>query len=86
MLKGMQTDRVPAIVKVVQHNDGPTALSRKLGGKPPYQEVQRWVSRGWAASRHLFRLEGLLPEGVTLKDLADDRDAAKALEQEATHG
>ncbi len=31
---------------------------------------------------HIFRLEPLLPEGITLRDLADDREAAGTADQD----
>lgn len=69
-----------AIARLVKHHDGPTKLSKKLGGKPPYQEIQRWTSRGWASPMHLMKLKPLLPRGITLGDLYEDRVRAKAAE------
>jgi hypothetical protein len=68
----MDNTREPAIARLVQHHGGPTALSRLLGGTPVYQEVSRWVARGWAAPKHVFRLEPHLPVGMTVRDLIDD--------------
>lgn len=65
-----------AIGRLVAHHDGPTEVSRLLGGKPAYQEIQRWVSRGWASPMHIFRLKPLLPRGMKLEDLNADRDRA----------
>ena len=72
----MSTQHPPAIAKVVAHHGGPTALSRHLDGKPTYQEIANWVRRGWASPMHFLRLEPLLPDGVTVRDLYADRDAA----------
>lgn len=68
----------PAIVRLVAHHQGPTALSALLGGTPVYQEIQRWVKRGWASPMHIIKLEPHLPPGMTLRDLYADRDNAKA--------
>lgn len=67
-----------AIARLVAHHDGPTEVSRKLGGVPVYQEVQRWVRRGWASPMHIFRLKPLLPKGMRLEDLDADRQRAAA--------
>lgn len=66
------------IKRVVEHNNGPAALSERLGGRPVYQEIQRWLARGWASPHHIFRLEPFLPRGVKVRDLAADKDRAKA--------
>jgi uncharacterized membrane protein YdjX (TVP38/TMEM64 family) len=63
-----------AIARLVAHNGGPTEVSRLLGGVPAYQEIQRWVRRGWASPMHIFRLKPLLPRGTKLEDLNADRD------------
>lgn len=73
----MQKNATRAVHRLVEHNGGPCALSRKLDGSPAYQEIQRWVKRGWASPAHLFRLEKHLPDGMTLRDLAEDRTASK---------
>lgn len=73
-----QTPESPAIVRLVNHHGGPVALSAKLGGTPVYQEIQRWVRRGWASPMHLFKLKPLLPRGMKLEDLGADRERAKA--------
>lgn len=67
----------PAITLLVEHHGGPSRLSRALGGRPRYQEIQRWMQRGWAASKHIFDLEAYLPPGVTLRDLHQDRVLAR---------
>lgn len=67
-----------AIQRVVDHLEGPAATSRALGGVPVYQEIQRWLARGWASPHHIFRLEPFLPIGVTVRDLFDDKARAKA--------
>lgn len=74
----MENEHESAVARLVAHHDGPTAVSRLLGGTPAYQEVQRWVRRGWASPMHLFKLEPLLPPGMSLHDLHADR--VKALE------
>ena len=71
-------DQDPAISRLVRHVGGPAALSSRLDGRPPYQQIQEWVKRGWASPMHLFRLEPLLPPGMSIRDLAADRDLAKA--------
>lgn len=72
----MDNDQTPAIVRLVAHHGGPTAVSKALNGAPVYQEVQRWVARGWASPMHIFKLRPLLPPGMQLEDLAADRTAA----------
>lgn len=74
-----QTPPSPAIVRLVEHHGGPVALSTKLGGTPVYQEIQRWVQRGWASPMHLFKLKPLLPRGIRLEDLDADRERARAM-------
>ena len=70
---------VPAITRLVEHNGGFAETARRMGGKPPaWQEVQRWVDRGWASQLYLLHLEPLMPKGMTLHDLMRDRAAAKA--------
>jgi hypothetical protein len=71
------------IRQVVDHIGGPVATSKALGGVPAYQEVSRWVERGWASPHHIFRLEPLLPAGVTVRDLFADKEAAKRREKAA---
>ena len=66
----------PAIARLVAHHNGPVALSTLLGGVPVYQEIQRWVKRGWASPMHLFKLEPHLPPGMELRDLHHDREIA----------
>jgi hypothetical protein len=78
----MSSQRQSAIARLVDHHDGPTALSRKLGGRPQYQQIQAWVKRGWASPMHIFRLKPLLPRGIKLEDLYQDRMHADS-EQEA---
>lgn len=72
----MDTTHTPAISKLVAAQGGPVALSQKLGGTPAYQEIQRWLKRGWASPMHIFRLAPFLPEGVALADLDQDRAVA----------
>ena len=67
----------PAIVRLVAHHGGPVATSQKLGGRPVYQEVQRWVRRGWASPMHIFRLKPLLMRGMKVEDLHQDREVAQ---------
>jgi hypothetical protein len=71
------SESTSAIKKLVDHAGGPVELSRKLNGVPAYQEIQRWVKRGWASPMHLFRLEPHLPRGMKLRDLNKDRETAK---------
>lgn len=68
----MDQQQTQAIRRLVAYHGGPTAVSRRLGGYPVYQEVQRWVSRGWASPKHFLLLEPLLLEGMTLRDLFAD--------------
>jgi hypothetical protein len=72
------------IKRLVDHHGGPVATSKLLGGKPVHQEIARWVARGWASPHHLFKLEKLLPEGMAVRDLAADKDAAKNPPSKAT--
>ncbi len=78
MAKIQKPKSVPAIRRLVDHNNGYAETSRRMGGKPAWQEVQRWVDRGWASSLYLLQLEPLMPEGMTLHDLMRDRQIAKA--------
>jgi hypothetical protein len=70
-------DDEPAIARLVAHNGGPVALCKKLGGYPVYQEISRWLARGWASPHHLFRLEPFMPRGMKVRDLAADRERAR---------
>ena len=74
---GMSTQHSPAIVRLVEHHGGPTKVAQMLGGDFPYQQVQLWKKRGWASPMHIMSLEPLLLEGMTIRDLHADRDAAK---------
>ena len=69
---------VPAIKRLVDHNDGFANTARLMGGKPAWQEIQRWVDRGWCSPHYLIQLEPLMPVGMTLHDLMRDREFAKA--------
>lgn len=73
----MSKKRISAISRLVEHNGGPTAVARFLGNVPVYQEVSRWVQRGWASPTHLFRLEPFMPADMTVRDLFDDRRFAQ---------
>lgn len=68
----------PAITRLVEHLKGPAKVSQLLGGKPVYQEIQRWVSRGWASPMHILALEPHLPPGMTIRDLYADRTRQRA--------
>lgn len=70
-------ERESAIARLVAHHGGLTKFSSKLDKRPAYQEVQRWLRRGWASPAHIFRLEPLLPEGMSVRDLYLDREAAQ---------
>lgn len=61
-----------AIEKLVELNGGPVAVARALDDLVAYQEVQRWVKRGFAAPKHFQRLVSLLPAGMTINDLFAD--------------
>lgn len=78
ILPGMEQTTHSSIERLVRHHGGPTAVARALGNVPVYQEVQRWVVRGWASPMHIFRLKPLLPRGMKLEDLAADRIRVKA--------
>ena len=80
----MEATHESAIAKLVSKAGGPVALSQKLGGSPAYQEIQRWVKRGWASPMHIFALEPFLPRGMKVRDLANDRAVASQKEI-ATH-
>lgn len=69
----MSTPTQSAIARLVEHHGGAAALSRKLDGRPPYQRIQEWLSRGWASPKYLFALKPLLPRGMKLEDLDADR-------------
>lgn len=78
MTRSANPQNRPAIVRLVEYAGGPVALSRLLGGEPPYQSIQQWVRRGWASPMHLFRLQPHLPRGMRVEHLAEDRQRAKA--------
>lgn len=61
------------------------AVSRATGNAVAYQEVQRWVRRGWASPKHILTLEPLLLDGMTLRDLHIDGLAQAAPTEEASH-
>ena len=65
------------IRRLVEHHGGPTQVARQLEGLT-YQEVSAWVARGWASPMHALQLEKLAPEGMDIRDLLADREAAKA--------
>lgn len=81
----MTNQHLSAIERVVAHYGSLAALSRAMGGKPPYQEIQRWVGRKYASPKYIRRLEPFLPRGIKARDLLDDLDRAmaKKAEQEA---
>lgn len=72
-----------AIARLVDHVGGYARLSALLGGRPVYQEVQRWVSRGWASPMHILALEPHLPKGITIRDLYADRERARLADSKA---
>lgn len=74
----METDHRPAIVQLIEHLGGFAAASQALGGRPVYQEIQRWAARGWASPMHIMSLKPLLPKGMTVDDLFADRMQAKS--------
>ena len=61
-----------AIERLVTANCGPVAVARALNDVVAYQEVQRWVKRGYAAPKHFQRLAALLPGEMTIDDLFAD--------------
>ncbi len=67
-----------AIARLVRHHGGPVATARLLGDSFPYQEIQRWLRRGWASPMHILRLKPHLPKGMRVEDLYVDRGKAKA--------
>lgn len=76
-MRRMNSPHTPAIVRLVKHHGGASKVSQLLGGKPVYQEVQRWVVRGWASPMHILALKPLLLDGMTVEDLHLDREATK---------
>jgi len=86
MIAGMNTNK-PAISRLVEAHNGPTALARLVSTaetKVPYQEVQRWVKRGWASPFHFKALEAHLTQDITLDDLHHDREIAKRKSKSST--
>jgi hypothetical protein len=73
----MEAQQTPAIVRLIDHHGGASRVSQLLGGKPFYQEVQRWKGRGWASPMHILALKPLLLDGMTLEDLHADRQVAR---------
>lgn len=78
----MSTKKQPAITRLVAHHNGPTKVSQLLGGKVAYQEVQRWLARGWASPMHILSLKPHLPTGISIEDLYADRERSRSA---ATH-
>lgn len=70
-----------AIGRLVEESGGPVAVARALNGAVAYQEVQRWVKRGYAAPKHFQKLVPLLPKGRTISDLFADMPPCKASEK-----
>lgn len=66
-----------AIERLVELNGGPVAVARALNDVVAYQEVQRWVKRGYGAPKHFQRLVSLLPQGMTIDDLFTDMPSTK---------
>ena len=80
----MSTEHLSAIARLVAYHKGPTAVARLLGDAVSYQQVGSWVARGWASPMHILRLEPLMPEGMTIRDLHLDRpDAAPVATDQA---
>jgi len=67
-----------AIERLVDHYGGPVALSRELGGNPPYQAIQTWVKRRWASPMHIDKLERILPRSIKRQELHEDRARFRA--------
>lgn len=67
-----------AIERLVEVNGGPVAVARALNDVVAYQEVQRWVKRGYAAPKHFQRLVVLLPSEMTIDDLFADMTSGSA--------
>lgn len=63
-----------AIRRLVEHHGGATRTAALIADGFHYQLVQQWVDRGWASPMHFLRLEELLPDGMTIRDLYADRD------------
>jgi hypothetical protein len=80
----MSTKKLSAIQRLVDHQNGPTKVSQLLGGKPAYQEIQRWLGRGWASPMHILSLKPLLPPGVSIEDLYADRTRVREAVEKAT--
>ena len=76
-MRVMNDPTASAIARLVEYHQGPSKVSQLLGGKPVYQEVQRWVARGWASPMHILALEPFLPDGMTIHDLNADRFKAR---------
>jgi DNA-binding transcriptional regulator YdaS (Cro superfamily) len=82
----MRTETTPAIHRLIEHVGSAAELARQLGVPP--QHVLAWKSRGWASPLHVLAMEMLVPEGISLRDLLDDRriaqerEAAEALAKE----
>ncbi|MDE4918310.1 P2-related tail formation protein [Cupriavidus metallidurans] len=66
-----------AIERLVELNGGPVAVARALDDVVAYQEVQRWVKRGYGAPKHFQRLVALLPQGMAIDDLFADMPSSK---------
>jgi len=77
-MRCMNSQHPPAIIRLVKHHGGASKVSQLLGGRPVYQEVQRWVGRGWASPMHILSLKPLLLDGMTVEDLHRDREATRS--------
>ena len=77
-LRSMSTRHVSAIRRLVEHHGGPTKVAALIGDDFAYQLVQQWLQREWASPMHILKLEPHMPDGMTIRDLFADREAAKA--------
>jgi hypothetical protein len=65
-----------AIARLVRHCGGVVNVAERLELRH-YQQVQTWLDRGWCSPMYLFDLERMLPPGMTVRDLHNDRTKAK---------
>jgi hypothetical protein len=75
----MSTPPDSVIAQLVALQGGPAEVARKMGDIVHYQEVQRWVKRGWGAPKYFLRLEKMLPKGKKLRDLHGDIEKNNAV-------
>lgn len=89
----MKSTPLPAIARLVELYGSPTGLAAKVNEKLPKntpqsvlltrQQIEAWLTRGWASPYRFHQLALVLPEGMTEHDLNNDRILKKVQEAKA---